>query len=168
MWSWIPSRRLSSPEYCFQILPMPFPLISLKEPVLTFAGEGEGPGWSFLQTQISALCVCGGGIIPFQSIFKYQRATVSPYRDDEHSAKDAASLLCFVSLFVVFFSWLGLALDWFEELLELAPEECSFHVEDLRTAGCKITFTFICVAPGGEEEDGSCPALLSEQVLGEG
>lgn len=109
-----------------------------------------------------------GGIIPFQSIFKYQRATVSPYRDDEHSAKDAASLLCFVSLFVVFFSWLGLALDWFEELLELAPEECSFHVEDLRTAGCKITFTFICVAPGGEEEDGSCPALLSEQVLGEG
>lgn len=76
------------------------------------------------------------------------------------------SLLCFVSLFVVF-SWLGLALDWFEELLELAPEECSFHVEDLRTAGCKITSTFICVAPGGEEEDGSCPALLSEQVLRE-
>lgn len=79
-------------------------------------------------------------------------------------------LLCYVLFLCLlfFFSWLGLALDWFEELLELAPEECSFHVEDLRTAGCKITFTFICVAPGGEEEDGSCPALLSEQVLGEG
>lgn len=67
------------------------------------------PWLKFLtNTDISLVCVCGGGgIIPFQSIFKYQRATVSPYRDDEHSAKDAASLLCFVSLFVVFFFMAG-------------------------------------------------------------
>lgn len=126
-----------------------------------------GPWLKFL-TNTDISLVCGGGL--FHSNLSSNTRGQPSHPTEMMNTALRMQLLCYVLFLCLlfFFSWLGLALDWFEELLELAPEECSFHVEDLRTAGCKITFTFICVAPGGEEEDGSCPALLSEQVLGEG